>query len=88
MEVPALSAYFDDGTDIRSPLEEDGTTIKYCSTKSNFVWDHGNIECHFIHGYRQLPGLILYVGHGYLNAFCMRVHKLPRDKVIYDFLSD
>ena len=48
--VPALGAYFDNGADIRSPLEEDGTTIKSGSNKSNFVWDHGKNERHFING--------------------------------------
>ena len=38
--VPVLSAYFDNGADIRSPLEEDGTKIKSGSTKSH--WDRGN----------------------------------------------
>ena len=36
--VPALGAYFYDGTDIRNPLEEDVTTAKYGSTTSHFFW--------------------------------------------------
>ena len=36
--VPALGAYFDDGTYIWSPLEEDGTTIKSGSTEPHFFW--------------------------------------------------
>ena len=48
--VPALGAYFDNGADIRSPLEEDRTTMKSGSTKSHFVWDHGKNERHFING--------------------------------------
>ena len=47
--VPALGAYFDNGADIRSPLEEDGTKIQSVSTKPRFVWDHGKYERHFIH---------------------------------------
>ena len=39
--VPCLVKYFDDGADIRNPLDEDGTTVKSGSTKSHFVWDHG-----------------------------------------------
>ena len=38
MGVPALGAYFDDGTYIWSPLEEDGTTIKSGSTEPHFFW--------------------------------------------------
>ena len=33
--VPALGAYFDDGTYIQSPLEDDRTTIKFGGTKFN-----------------------------------------------------
>ena len=61
--VPCLGKYFDDGADIRNPLDEDGTTVKYGSTKSHFVWDHGKHERHFIHDSSHLPELILYVGH-------------------------
>ena len=61
---PALGTYFDNGADIRCPLEEDGTTIKSGSTKSHFVWDHRNHECHFIHCSSQFPELVLYVSHG------------------------
>ena len=85
--VPCLGKYFDDGVDIRNPLDEDGTTVKSGSTKSNFVWDHGKHERHFIHVSSRFPELILYVGHGYFNAFYTRVHKLLGVKVHYAFSS-
>ena len=34
-----------------------------------------------------MPELHLYVGHGYFNAFCTRIHKLLREKVHYTFSS-
>ena len=67
--IPVLGEYFDDGADIQCPLEEEGTTIKSGSNKSNFVWDHRKHERHFIHGSRYLTEIILYFGHGYFNAF-------------------
>ena len=84
---PAIGVYFEDGADIRSPLQEDITIILSGSTKSHFVWDHGKHERHFIHGSRQLPELILYFGYGYFNALCTRVHKILRYQVHYAFLS-
>ena len=87
MGVPCLGKYFDNGAEIRNPLDEDGTTVKSDSTKSHFVWDHGKCERHFIHGSSHLPELIMYVGHGYFNAFCTRVQKLLGDKVHYAFSS-
>ena len=35
--VSCLGKYFDYGADIQNPLDEDGTTVKSGSTKSNFV---------------------------------------------------
>ena len=87
LRVPDLGAYFDDGAGSRSLLEEDITTIKSDSTKSHFVWDHGNHERHFIHGSRQLTELIVYVGHGYFNDFFTCVHNLLGEKVHYTFSS-
>ena len=48
---------------------------------------HGKHERHFIHGPSQLTELILFVGQGFFNDFCTRVHKLLGDKVHYAFLS-
>ena len=49
--------------------------------------DNVKHERHFIHGSIQLPDLILYVCHGYFNAFFTRVYKLLGDKVCYAFSS-
>ena len=35
-----------------------------------------------------MPEINIYVGHGYFNAFCTRIHKLLKDKVHYAFSSD
>ena len=40
-----------------------------------------------MHGDSHMPELRLYVGHGYFNAFCTRIHKLVGEKVHYDFSS-
>ena len=34
-----------------------------------------------------MPELFLYVGNGYFNAFCTRVHKVLSDKISYAFSS-
>ena len=62
-----------------SPYDEDGTTIKLGATRLHFIWDHGKHERNFMHGSRLMPDLHLYIGHGYFNAFCTRIHKLLRD---------
>ena len=71
--------------DVHIPLAESVTAVKSGDTKSNFFGDHGKHERHFIHGSTQLPELTLYVGHGYFNEFCTRVHKLLGNKVHYAF---
>ena len=85
--VPALGKFFGDSADASDMLTSDGTTIKSGATKSHFVWDHGNHERHFLHGSSLMPELFLYVGNGYFNAFCTRVHKMLSDKVHYAFSS-
>ena len=40
-----------------------------------------------MNGSRLMPELHLYVGRGYFNAFCTRIHKLLRDKVHYALSS-
>ena len=86
--VPALGMFFGNNANAGSPYDEDGTTIKSGATRSHFIWDHSKHERHFMHGSRLMPELQLYVGHGYLNAFCTRIHNLLRDKVHYAFSSD
>ena len=85
--VPALGTFFGDNADASNPYDEDGTTIKSGATRSHFVWDNGRHERHFMHGSSRMPELLLYVGHGYFNAFCTRIHKLLSDKVHYAFSS-
>ena len=85
--VPALGTFFKDHANASSPYDEDGTTIKLGATKSHFVWDHGRHKRHCMRGSSHMPELHLYVGHGYFNAFCTRIHKLLRDKVHYAFSS-
>ena len=34
-----------------------------------------------------MPELFLYVGIGYFNSFCTRVHKVLSDKISYAFSS-
>ena len=85
--VLALGTFFGDNANAGSPYEEDDTTIKSGATRSNFISDHGKHEQNFMHGYRLMPEIHLYVGHGYFNAFCTRIHKLLREKVHYAFSS-
>ena len=85
--VPALGMLFGDNANTGSHYDEDGTTIKSSGTRSHFIWDHGKHERHFMHGSSLMPELHLYVGHGYFNAFCTRIHKLLIDKVHYAFSS-
>ena len=85
--VPALGKFFGDNANASSPYDEDVTTIKSGATRSHFIWDHGKDERHFMHGSSLIPELHLYVGHGYSNAFCTRIHKLLREKVNYAFSS-
>ena len=40
-----------------------------------------------MHGSSLMTELHLFVGHGYFNEFCTRIHKLLRDKVHYTFSS-
>ena len=40
-----------------------------------------------MHGYRLMPELYLYVGHGYLNTFCTCIHEPLIYKVHYAFSS-
>ena len=84
---PALGMFFGDNDNASSPYDEDGTTIKSGATRSHFIWDHGKHERHFMHVSSLMPELNLYVGHGYFNVFCTRIHKLLRDKVHYAFSS-
>ena len=86
--VPALGTFFGDSADDASDIRaSDGTTIKSGGTRSHFVWDHGKHERHFRHGSSLMPELFLYVGNGYFNAFCTRVHKVLSDKISYAFSS-
>ena len=85
--VPALGTFFGDNSNASSPYDEDGTTIKLGATRLNFIQDHGRYDRHFMHGSRLMPEPHLYVGHGYFNAFCTRIHKLLRYKVHYAFSS-
>ena len=52
-----------------------------------FLWAHFKYGRYFIHCSSQLIELVLYFDHGYLNAFCTRVHKILKDKVQYAFSS-
>ena len=83
--VPALGTLFGNNANSGSPYDKDSTTIKSGATRSQFIWDNGKHERHFMHGSRLIPELHLYVGHGCFNAFCTRIHKLLRDKVHYAF---
>ena len=85
--VPALGMFFSNNTNAGSTYNEDGTTIKSGTTRSRFIWDHGKHERHFMHSSSLMPELHFYVGHGYFNAFCTRIHNLLRDKVHYAFSS-
>ena len=85
--VPALGSLFGDSADTSNMLSADGTNIKYGATKSHFVWYNGKHEQNFLHGSSQMPELFIYVGNGYFNAFCTRVHKILSDKVHYAFSS-
>ena len=85
--VPALGTFFGNNANAGIPYNEDGTTIKSGATRSHFIWGHGKHRWNFMHGSRLMPELHLYVGHGYCNAFCTRIHKLLRDKVHYAFSS-
>ena len=78
--ILALVTFFCDNADVADPLAEDGTTIKFGSTKSHFIWDHGRHERHFMHGSSQITELYLYVSHGYFTAFCTRVNKFLFEK--------
>ena len=79
--VPALGSFFGDSADASDMLSADGTNIKYGATKSYFVWDHGKHKRNFLHGSIQMPELFIYVGNGYFNTLCTRVHKMLSDKV-------
>ena len=83
--IPALGTFFGDNANAGSTYDEDGTTIESGATRSHFIWDHGNKELHFMHGYSLMPEIHLYVGHGYFNAFCTSIQKLLREKVNYAF---
>ena len=85
--VPALGSLFGDSADARDMLAADCTNIKSGAPKSHFVWDHCKHERHFLHGSSQIPELFLYVGNGYFNVFCTRVHKMLSDKLYYAFSS-
>ena len=85
--VPALGMFFGNNANAGSPYNEDGTTIKLGATRSHFIWDHGKHERHFMHGYSLMPELHLYVGHGYLNAFCTRIHKLLIENALSIIIS-
>ena len=85
--VPDLGTFFGDNANASSPYDEDGTTIKSGATRFHFIWDLGKHKRHFLHGYSLMPELHLYVGRGYLNAFCTPIHKLLRGKVHYAFSS-
>ena len=85
--VPTLGKFFGDKAYVQSTLAEDGTTLKYGTTKSHLVWEHGKHKHHFMHGSRQMPEIYLYAGYGYFNAFCTCIYKLLRDKVHYPFSS-
>ena len=84
--VPYLGKHF--GDQATGLYEDDGTTVKSGSTKSNFFWDHGKHGFHFMHGSRKLPELYLYFGQGYFKAFSSRIQKYSGNKVHYAFSSD
>ena len=79
--VPDLGTFFGDNTNTSSAYDEDGNTIKSGATRSHFIWDHGKHKRNFMHGSRLMTDLHLYVGHGYFNEYCTRIHNLLRDKV-------
>ena len=83
--IPPLGKYFNDSADVHETFDDNGTTIKSGSTKSNFVWDHVRHKHHFMHSSSQISELHLFVGHGYYNAFCTHIHKFLKDKVHYAF---
>ena len=85
--LPALGSFFGDIVDSSDMLAANGTNIKSGATKSHFISDHGQHERNFLHGSSRMPELFLYVGNGYFNALCTRVHKMLSDKVYYAFSS-
>ena len=74
--VTTLGTFFGDSEYATDPLVEDGTTIELGATKSQFIWDHGRHERHFMDGCIQNIELYLYVGHRYFTYFCTILHKL------------
>ena len=68
---------------IPNKMRPRGTQFYGGAARSHFIWDHGNHERHFMHGSSLMPELHLYVGHGYFNSFCTRIHQILREKVHY-----
>ena len=85
--VPYIGTFFGDNSDATDPLAEDGTTIKLVSTKSQFIWDHGRHERHFVNGSSCMPELYIYASHVYFKDFCTIVHKFLSEKVNFNFPS-
>ena len=84
IDIPTLGAFF--GKYDAMPRSDDyGTWVKSSDTKSQFVWDHGKHERHFIHGSSRLPELYLYIGQGYSTASCTRMHRFMAHKVHFAF---
>jgi hypothetical protein len=86
--IPKLAAFFNNKDYIPSNnVDCDGTTIKSSGCCLRLVWDHGKHIRHFTHGDSTLPEILLYPGHGYFSAFCLRLKKCYDDSIAFAFSS-
>ena len=72
---PYLVIFFCDNVDATGTIAYCRTTVKWGSTKSHFIWDHGRHEPHFMHGSSHMLELYLYAPD-YISFYLIKCNSL------------
>ncbi len=86
--VPKLAAFFNDkGYLPGNNVDSNSTTVKLSGCHSHLVWNHGKHTRHFKHRVSTLPEILLYLGHEYFSAFCLRLRRHYDNNIAFAFSS-
>jgi hypothetical protein len=86
--IPKLAVYFNDKDYIPGDsVDSNSTTIKSRGCCLRLTWDHGKHMHNFMHRDSTLPDILLYQGHRYFSAFCLRHRRRNDNGIAFAFSS-
>jgi hypothetical protein len=86
--IPKLAVYFNDKDYIPgNSINSNGSTAKSSGCRLHLTWDHNKHMHSFTHWYCTLPEILLYQGHGYFSAFCLRLRRCYDDGIASFYFS-